>query len=149
MTATYTNQPGTRNVDTVRHLINDKNVTTEADALLTDEEIQFHIDSEPHIYIAAAEAATAIATTFAASETVKQVGDLRREFGDGGRAATYHATATRLRGNAYNKATPYAGGLLESEKRTGDQDTDRVDPAFTRDQMDNPSGDSEDFYKDN
>ena len=135
MTATYTNQPGTRNVDTVRHLINDKNVTTEADALLTDEEIQFHIDTEPHIYIAAAEAATAIASTFAASETVKQVGDLRREFGTG-RVATYHALAGRLRANAYRTVTPFAGGLSEAEKTTGRQDTDRVDPAFTRGQHD-------------
>ena len=149
MTATYTNQPGTVDRDTVRHLINDKNVTSSTNALLTDEEIQFHIDNEPHIYIAAAEAATAIASTFGALEKVKEVGDLRREFGEGGRVATYHGIAARLRANAYNKVTPYAGGLLESEKRTGEQDTDRVDPAFVRDQMDNPSGDSEDFYKDN
>ncbi len=135
MTATYTNQPGTVDRDTVRHLINDKNVTNSTYALLTDEEIQFHIDTEPHIYIAEAEAAIAIASKYGGAETVKEVGDLRREFGPG-RVAAYQGIATRLRANAYRKVTPFAGGLTKSGKRTARQDTDRVDPVFVRGQHD-------------
>ena len=147
MTATYTNQPGTVDRDTVRHLINDKNVTDPANALLTDEEIQFHIDSEPHIYIAAAEAATAVASKYGGAETIKEVGDLRREFGPG-RVAAYQGIATRLRANAYRKVTPFAGGLTKSGKQTAREDTDRVDPAFVRDQMDH-SGTNDDEFFDN
>ena len=150
MTATYSNQPGTVDVDTVRHLIDDKNVTTSTDALLTDEEIQFHIDTEPHIYIAAAEAAVAVASKFGGAETSKQVGDLRRDFGEG-RVSMYHALAGRLRANAYRTVTPFAGGLSKAEKVTGDQDTDRVDPAFTRGQHDHEGtrGDDIDNFFDN
>ena len=146
MTATYTNQPGTVNVDTVRHLIHDKNVTSSTNALLTDEEIQFHIDTEPHIYLAAAEAAIAVASKYGGAETVKEVGDLRREFGTGGRVAQYHEIAKRLRANAGRTAVAFAGGLSEAEKTTGRQDTDRVDPAFVRDQMDHSGTASDDFF---
>ncbi len=139
-------------MDTVRHLINDKNVTSSTDALLTDEEIQFHVDSEPHIYIAAAEAAIAAASKYGAAETVKQVGDLRREFGNpGGRVAQYHEIAKRLRANAYRGVTPFAGGLSKAEKQTGRQDTDRVDPVFTVGQHDHEGtrGDGADNFFDN
>ncbi len=146
MTATYTNQPGTVNVDTVRHLIDDKNVTTSTNALLSDEEIQFHIDTEPHIYIAAAEAAIAVASKYGGAETIKEVGDLRREFGTG-RVSAYHALAGRLRANAYRTVTPFAGGLSKAEKTTDRQDTDRVDPAFVRDQMDHDGTRGDDFFE--
>ena len=39
MTATYTNQPGTRNIDTVRAEIDYKDCIPETDAQLSDEEI--------------------------------------------------------------------------------------------------------------
>ena len=152
MTATYTNQPGTVDRDTVRHLIDDKNVTSSTNAMLTDEEIQFHIDTEPHIYIAAAEAAIAIASKYGAAETVKQVGDLTRRFGPiGGRVTQYHDIAERLRANAYRTVTPFAGGLSKADKVTGRQDTDRVDPEFTRGQHDHEGtrGDDIDNFFDN
>ncbi len=147
MTATYTNQPGTVDRDTVRHLIHDKNVTDPTNALLTDEEIQFHIDTEPHIYLAAAEAAIAIASKYGAAETVKSVGDLTRRFGPiGGRVTQYHDIAKQLRANAYRKVTPFAGGLTKSGKRTARQDTDRVDPVFVRGQHDHDGTRGDDFF---
>jgi hypothetical protein len=151
MTATYTNQPGTVDVDTVRHLISDKNVTSSTNALLSDEEIQFHVDSEPHIYLAAAEAAVAVASKYGALETVKQVGDLRRGFGTGGRVAQYHDIAKRLRANAYRGVTPFAGGLSKAGKETAAADTDRVDPVFVRGQMEHEGtrGDDLDNFFDN
>ena len=126
MTATYTNQPGTRNIDTVRFEIDDRDCTPETDAVLTDEEIQYLIDSNHHILLAAAAAADAVAAKYAADVETKQVGDLRISYGSGGNAASYESLASTLRARAARKAVPYVGGMSHAEKTTVKKDTDRV-----------------------
>ena len=130
MTATYTNQPGTVPIDTVRLEVDDK---VASDAVLTDEEIQYFIDNANHILLASADAAEAIATKYAGDPKSKTVGDLELSYGDTGRAATYSELAKSLRARANRKvgASIYAGGISKADKAAQRADTDRVDPVFT------------------
>ena len=128
MTATYTNQPGTVPVDTVRLLVYDRNTTDPIKAKLSDEEILYFIDANPHINLAAAEAALAIAGKHAAEGTSKKVGDLMIE----GIGISYRDLSTRLRLKAARTVKSYAGGLSEAEKDAVDKDTDRPTPDFER-----------------
>ena len=134
MTATYTNYPGTVDIDTVRFEVDDRDCT---DAALSDEEIQYLIDSNTHILLASAAAAEAIGAKYASEVESKQVGDLRISYGDGGNAASYTSLAKTLRLRATRKAVAYAGGLSKSEKVTVAADTDRVQSEFTVDMDDN------------
>ena len=137
MTATYTNQPGTRDIDTVRFEVDDKDCTPETDAALSDEEIQYLIDSNNHILLASAAAADTIAAKYSDAATSKKVGDLSISYGGGGDgggiAATYQLLAKALRLRAVRTAGGkiYGGGLSKSEKTTVLADTDRVQHEFT------------------
>ena len=131
MTATYTNQPGVRDVDTVRLLISDQDTIPATDALLTDEEIQYFVDANNHINLAASQAATAIAAKYSSDANSKTVGDLGIVFA-GARARQYRLMAQDLRNKAARTVTPYAGGLSIAEKDTIDQDTDRPTTDFER-----------------
>ena len=128
MTATYTNQPGVRSIDTVRLLIFDRDTIPATDAKLTDEEIQYFIDANAHINLAASEAAMAIAARSAGEGTSKKVGDLMIE----GVGISYRDLAKNLRLKAARTVKAYAGGLSIAEKDTVDKDTDRPTPDFER-----------------
>jgi hypothetical protein len=132
MTATFTNQPGVRDIDTVRVEIDDKDCTPETDAILTDEEIQYYIDNNAHILLASAAAADAVASKYSDDAKSKTVGDLRIDYGEG-RAASYTTRAASLRQRAYRKAAGkvYAGGISVSDKRKRESDTDRVPSEIT------------------
>lgn len=121
MTATYTNQPGTVDIDTVRHEIDDKDTSS---AMLTDEEIQYYIDSNSHILLAAAAAATNVAGRFASDPKSKKVGDLTISYGAGGQSAAYKDLAKSLRSKVYRKAGAniHAGGISRTGENT---DADR------------------------
>ena len=132
MTATYTNQPGTVDIDTVRHEVNDKDCDPESGAQLTDQEIQYAIDTNNHILLAAASCAEQIAATYAPEPKSKMVGDLQVNYGGEGRYATYTSLAKSLRTRAAKKvgSKVYAGGLSKTDKQTAERDTDRVQPVF-------------------
>lgn len=126
MTATYTNQPGIRDIDTVRHEIDDKDCDPESGAKLTDEEIQYAIDSNHHILLAAADCAEQIGATYARLGTSKMVGDLQINYGN--RADTYRGLAKKLRSRAAKKAGSklYAGGISHTDKDALKADDDRI-----------------------
>ena len=134
MTATYINDPTNRPIDTVRFEVDDRDTDN---AALSDEEIQYLIDSTNHVLLAAAAAADAIGAKYSDSATTKKVGDLSISYGGGGGgggiAATYQTLAKALRLRAARKAgaSLYAGGLSKSEKITVALDTDRVQSEFT------------------
>ncbi len=130
MSATYTNQPGTIDVDTVRFEVDDRDT---ANAVLSDEEIQYLIDGNNHILLACAAAADAIGAKYASEVESKQVGDLRVAYGQGGVAASYGLLAKALRLRAVRKAGAkiHAGGLSKAEKTAVALDTDRVQSEFT------------------
>lgn len=129
MTATYTNQPGVRGIDTVRLRIADTDTIPEGDAALSDEEIQYFIDNATHILYAAADAAETIGAKYADLPVSKTVDGFSLSYGDG-QSSSYAMLAKRLRAKAAKGAKWYAGGLSESDKRTAELDTDRVQPVF-------------------
>ena len=128
MTATYTNQPGVRDVDTVRLMVYDRNTTTATSAKLSDEEIQYFIDANTHINLAAAEAALAIAARHAGEGTSKRVGDLMVE----GVGISYRTLSEDLRKLPSRTASAYAGGLSIADADAVAKDTDRPAPDFER-----------------
>ena len=130
MTATYINDPQNRPIDTVRFEVDDRDTDN---AALSDEEIQYLIDSNNHILLAAAAAADAIGAKYASEVESKQVGDLRIAYGAGGVASSYSDLAKKLRDRAVRTAGSklYVGGLSKSEKTAVALDTDRVQPEFT------------------
>jgi len=131
MSATYTNQPGTRDIDTVRLLIDDKDTKVATDAVLTDEEIQFFVDNNSHIYLAAAAGADALVAKYSADASSVKIDDAEVRFG-GERVTQAKTLAKQLRSQAARKATPFAGGLTKSGKTAVEDDTDRVQPEFKR-----------------
>jgi len=124
MTATYTNQPGVRDIDTVRFEINDKDCTPETDAKLSDEEIQYLLDTNSSPLYAAAAACDGLAAQWAAAPTSKIVGDLQLSYGS---VANLTSLGKRLRSRAARRVTGiYAGGLTKTDKDTMETDRDRV-----------------------
>ena len=138
MTATFTNAPGTRDVDTVRVEIDDRDCDPETDALLSDEEIQYFIDTNSHILLAAAAAADSVAIKFASDPKRKKVGDLDIDYGEGGRSGAYRDMAAKLRARAVRKAPTVATGTTISGHDAAAADTDKTQPSFTVGMDDNP-----------
>lgn len=129
MTASYTNQPGVRDIDTVRFEVDDRDCVPETDAALSDEEIQYLIDSNPHILYAAAAAAEAIGATYASEPSSKKVGDLQITFPGSGQRGTYSELADALRARAQRRGSGgniYAGGISKTDKDTIQDNPDRV-----------------------
>ena len=139
MTATYTNDPANRQIDRVRLEIDDRDTTVEANALLTDEEIQYYIDTHSNVLLAAAAAADQLGARFAGDPKSKKVGDLEIDYGDEGRSKVFMDVAKRLRAQVSRRggANLFAGGLSESEKVTEEAKVDKVQPTFTIGQDDN------------
>lgn len=128
MTATYTG-PANSDADAVRFLIGDTTVT---DALLQDEEIAWLLtESGSVVNTAAASACEAIAARFARLADT-QVDDVRVALSQ--RAKGYRQLAADLRTQVTRAGVmPYAGGISIAQKHTAEEDTDRVQPIFTRD----------------
>ena len=140
MTATYTNNPANRQIDRVRLEIDDRDTIPETDALLSDEEIQYFIDTHKHVLLAAAAAADQLGARFSGDPKSKKVGDLEIDYGEGGRSESFKAVAKSLRDRARRQAGAniYAGGLSQGEKATEKAKTDLVQPSFTVGIHDNP-----------
>jgi len=130
MTASYTNQPGVRDIDTVRLRIADTDTIPETDAALSDEEIQYFIDSSASVLYAAANAAETIGAKYAELPVTKTVDGFTLSYGDG-QSSSYAMLAKRLRRQAASNAKLYAGGLSKSDKTAAGNETDRVQPVFT------------------
>ena len=129
MTATYINDPTNRPIDTVRFEVDDRDTDN---AALSDEEIQYLIDSTNHILLAAAAAADAIGAKYSSEVESKQVGDLRIAYGTGGVAASYGSLAKALRLRVARRAGSkiYIGGLSKTAKTAVKADSDRVQSEF-------------------
>lgn len=139
MTASYTNDPTNRPIDRVRLEIDDRDTIPETDALLTDEEIQYYIDTHSNILLAAAAAADQLSAQFAGDPMVKKVGDLAIEYGMENKSLTYKLVAMRLRGRVARRGevSLFAGGLSKAAKRMERAKADKVQPSFTIGQDDN------------
>jgi len=131
MTWTYSGNPSASTLDQVRYLCQD---TDSTEQLLQDAEVTFEIAQNPNPYLAAAACAERLSLKFGRDVTFR-VGDTQVNYGE--RAREYRLLATQLRQRyALRSAMPYAGGLSISEKQTILADTDRVEPAFHRQEPD-------------
>ncbi|GIV81724.1 MAG: hypothetical protein KatS3mg051_1188 [Anaerolineae bacterium] len=132
MTWTYSGDPAASSRDAVRFLIGD---TDTNDQQITDEEIAWLLAQNGNTYVAAAAACESIAAKYARNVDAS-VDSARVDASQ--RQAHYLALAKKLRSRAAYAAVPFAGGISESDKDTREDDTDRVEPAFTRDLHRNP-----------
>ena len=133
MTWTYSGNPADSDRDKVRFLVFD---TDTNEQLLSDEEIAWLLTEQTNVYLAAANAAEAIAAKFAKDITRSAVG-LSATVGN--RAQFYLNLANKLRdqvGTTNNRAEVFAGGLTISGKNTLDEDNDAVEPSFKSGQFD-------------
>jgi len=138
MTWTYSGDPTSSTKDEVRFLVGD---TDKDNPLVQDEEISYAIGAEASVLRAAVRVARGIAASFART-VEKQVGDLKIKAGD--RYKNYLEILKTLEAEASISlpgAAPFAGGISHSQKETQTDDSDRVDPSFSKGMMDH-SGDS-------
>lgn len=122
--------------DQVRILVGD---TDETDQLMQDEAITFFVTLENNrLYESAADVAEAIANKLARS-VQKSVGSMSLAAQQ--RYEHYREMAASLRDKSelFLNASPYAGGISVADKQTQEQNTDRVEPDFTKKLFDLPS----------
>jgi len=111
----------------VRFLCGD---TDSTDPLLQDEEIDYLLTVYPNARDAAASACDAIASKFS-RQADQSTGDISTSYSQ--RAKMYAERAATLRSAAGDRsAVAYAGGISISDMSTDQNDTDVVQPAFTR-----------------
>jgi hypothetical protein len=129
MTWTYSSTDISTNLAKVRLLIGD---TATADQQMTDEEINFFIDNEQTIYMAAYRCALALSAHYA-RRVDKEMGDLKLL------ASQRQRHYIRLAEQLLKKnvpGIPSAGGVWQSEKDTLTDNTDWVKPSFKLGMMD-------------
>ena len=115
--------------DKVRFYIQDTDTTEQ---LLQDEEITFLLaEKANNVLQTSALGAEVIARKFAREATIT-VGDTRVEWSR--RAELYWSLAQDLRTRNVAVA-PFVGGISKDTKQTYEDDSDRVQPLFTKDQF--------------
>jgi tRNA isopentenyl-2-thiomethyl-A-37 hydroxylase MiaE len=130
MTWTYNSASIGTDLAKVRLQIGD---TDTNDQQLTDEEIQFFIDTEQTIFMAAYRCALALVAEYA-RKVDKEMGDLKLL------AAQRHRHYLQLAAQLKQKnvpGIPSAGGVYISEKDTLEDNTNLVKPFFQRGMMEN------------
>jgi hypothetical protein len=133
MTWTYLNgDPATSDRNKVRFLVGD---TDEDDQLLQDEEIDWLLTTQSDPDQAAVLAAEAIAAKFAREADTTNEG---LSISKSQRSKSYRDLVKVLASRVSTRAEISVGGLVISEKEALDDDTDAVQPAFTRGQDDFP-----------
>ena len=132
----YNSDPSASNLDVVRFLSGQ--TSTSDDVLLQDEEINWLISSKPNNFHAAAGACDMLAARYSATQPRgESYGKTRLDWSD--RVVDLRKTAKSLRAQAgLEGVSPFVGGRSISDKRSVQNDTDRVKPAFTIGMTDHP-----------
>ncbi len=135
MTVTYTNDPGGSSVDHVRLLIGDTDCTAGV-ARLSDEEIQFRLDTESSDELAAWRSVQDIVSALSGKSADWGAGSQRQQ-----KSQTldhYRKLEKELRTRGAGEfAAPTAGGLSRAEKLTNEEDGDLVQATFRTGQFRN------------
>lgn len=141
----YGNDPQNDTSDAIRLLVGDISTSTSGE-FLADGDYDYFTSVTGNTFIAAQLAANSLAALFtgAASSAgatgfvTKQVGDLRLQKTDATQLAqSYRQLAKKLSRMAASKVKPSAGGITRSGKQANRDNSDLVDPFFTRSLMDN------------
>lgn len=135
-------------LNAVRLLVGD---TNSGDQQLQDEEISFALgQSGNNIYYAAAWSARTISSKFARQVNIDVDGQISADYSD--LSQQYASLADRLEFQGKKTSGSMgmvAGGLSRTEVDAVRSNTDRVKPAFNRDQFNNPPNDDTfDYYQD-
>lgn len=146
MTWTYEGAPDSSTAagrrDAVRLFVGD---TDTSDQQLTDEEIAFALEqAQNDTYIAASICAQTLAGKYARQVNTK-FDDVSDEASSLNEHYTKLSASLREQGRRYGTkglGRPVAGGVSQSDMRSVDQNTDRVEPKFKQDQFANPPGDN-------
>jgi len=133
MTFTFDPTKITTDLAKVRTMIAD---TDEDNPLLTDEQINFFVSVESNIYLASAMCCEAISSSYAGQVDTK-VGDLAISKSQKSKQYKEQADRFRLQAKQKGGAQLFAGGISISSKDTYEDDSDRVEPAFSIGQFDN------------
>lgn len=131
----YGGAPASNNTDALKFLVGDQS-TSSATELLSTAECNWLLTTYGSPRAAAPHAARAIAADFA-DKVDKSVGDFRLAANE--KFEHYTTLAKSLERQASFSATPYAGGISISDKRSYEDDTDRVPPSFTIGMHDDPN----------
>ena len=127
MTYSYSGDPGASSKDAVRFATGDVDLS---DQQLSDEEIAYLLVQRGDVLNAAVAACHRLAAKYSRLVS-RAVGDLRIEHQQ--RRQAYMELARTLRAEgAIGGIVPYAGGISLADKETDEDDTDRVQPFFTR-----------------
>jgi len=117
----------------VRFLIGD---TDTSDQQLSDEEIAYLLTEYSAARRAALEAARSLQAKYARL-CDQRTGDISISYSQ--RRDSYAALVRDLQRGMLG--TPYAGGISQADKDSDEDDSDRVNPAFSVEMMDNPDTD--------
>jgi len=132
MTWSYSGSPGDSNVDEIRFWAQ---LTDSADERLSNEELTFIRTIESTNIGAAARACEVLATKYSAEADVKVGASGEFSIKASQLSAQFSKMAAELRREASKHASPWAASISVTEKTAQETDTDRVEPAFTRDQF--------------
>lgn len=131
MSWTYSGDPSSSDRDALRFLIGDTDTT---DQQLTDEELDYLLTFEGSVTAAAIAAIRSLIAKFARFAD-RSVGDLRVAYSQ--RIDNYRGLLDQLETRqVIHAGKPIAGGLSKARKQIVDEDADRVQPAFRRNQFD-------------
>jgi len=133
----YSGNPGDSNIDEIRFY---SQLTDTDDQRLSDEELTFLRTKEDTNVGAAARACETLAAKYAAEVDVKVGSAGEFSIKSSQLSAQFSSIAATLRKEAAKHASPWSAGISVSEKEAQEADTDRVEPAFTRDQFDGVGG---------
>ncbi len=136
MAGTWTYDPAllaSSQLNQVRNLIGD---TNDKDQQLFNEEINWFISQRGEVYGAAADACRRLAAKYSRDVDTTQ-GELHRLYSARQRAYADRAIELDSRSKLLGPGAPYAGGISQSDKRTVEGNSDRVQPNFTIGMTDN------------
>jgi hypothetical protein len=139
MAWSYGGDPASNNKDAVRWAIQD---TVSTSPLLEDSEINFALTQKETVLAASAECCLVLSRRFAAQSDTA-LGSLKVTYSK--QAEVYAERAKELLSYAQGAHALFAGGTSVSDKLARAQNTDRVQPRFTRDQFSRPFGNRNPF----
>lgn len=114
--------------------------TSSGNQRIQDEEIDAILAVYGDTLLSAAVVAETVAGSYAGRGIQKKVGGLSISLNQA--SEHYSQLARNLRAEASMRAMPYAGGISEATVQAEEQDPDRVRPAFTVGQFDDPGEES-------
>jgi len=128
----YSGNPGDSNIDTIRFFAQ---LTDTNDQRLSDEELTFICTKEDTNIGAAARCCEVLSVKYAAEIDVSVGASGEFKLKASQLSSQFSAMAVALRKEASKHASPWSAGISVSEKEAQEERTDRVEPAFTRDQF--------------